>query len=165
MKYICKDFWTAVYKKQIDNLRTNHQVNMFRYCCSFGLVDLPLSIHVNAITSREWGLPHPFREYKSPPLPLNGEMLLRKRCFKMFAWKEKCVFQEAKIFFDIFRRFLSLIFPLLSATYNISGTKFLYCNINYYSLVDWQLVHCVWTATIVISFPKERDSGLMWGLH
>ena len=26
MKYICKDFWTAVYKKQIDNLRTNHQV-------------------------------------------------------------------------------------------------------------------------------------------
>jgi len=25
MKYICKDFWTAVYKKQIDNLRTNHQ--------------------------------------------------------------------------------------------------------------------------------------------
>ena len=29
MKYICKDFWTAVYKKQIDNLRTNHQVNVF----------------------------------------------------------------------------------------------------------------------------------------
>ena len=28
MKYICKDFWTAVYKKQIDNLRTNHQVLM-----------------------------------------------------------------------------------------------------------------------------------------
>ncbi|ELT95033.1 hypothetical protein CAPTEDRAFT_126805 [Capitella teleta] len=25
MKFICKDFWTAVYKKQIDNLRTNHQ--------------------------------------------------------------------------------------------------------------------------------------------
>ncbi|XP_046849422.1 trafficking protein particle complex subunit 6b-like [Xenia sp. Carnegie-2017] len=25
MKYICKDFWTALYKKQIDNLRTNHQ--------------------------------------------------------------------------------------------------------------------------------------------
>ena len=28
MKYICKDFWTAVYKKQIDNLRTNHQVKL-----------------------------------------------------------------------------------------------------------------------------------------
>jgi hypothetical protein len=26
MKYICKEFWTALYKKQIDNLRTNHQV-------------------------------------------------------------------------------------------------------------------------------------------
>ncbi|XP_014662959.1 PREDICTED: trafficking protein particle complex subunit 6B-like isoform X1 [Priapulus caudatus] len=25
MKFICKDFWTSVYKKQIDNLRTNHQ--------------------------------------------------------------------------------------------------------------------------------------------
>ncbi|CAB4036854.1 Hypothetical predicted protein [Paramuricea clavata] len=25
MKYICKEFWTALYKKQIDNLRTNHQ--------------------------------------------------------------------------------------------------------------------------------------------
>ncbi|XP_061192476.1 trafficking protein particle complex subunit 6b-like [Saccostrea echinata] len=25
MKFICKDFWNYVYKKQIDNLRTNHQ--------------------------------------------------------------------------------------------------------------------------------------------
>ncbi|XP_008267738.1 trafficking protein particle complex subunit 6B isoform X1 [Oryctolagus cuniculus] len=25
MKFICKDFWTTVFKKQIDNLRTNHQ--------------------------------------------------------------------------------------------------------------------------------------------
>lgn len=28
MKFICKDFWTTVFKKQIDNLRTNHQVLM-----------------------------------------------------------------------------------------------------------------------------------------
>ncbi|MEE6492505.1 hypothetical protein FKM82_016591 [Ascaphus truei] len=26
MKFVCKDFWTTVFKKQIDNLRTNHQV-------------------------------------------------------------------------------------------------------------------------------------------
>ena len=26
MKFVCKDFWTALYKKQVDNLRTNHQV-------------------------------------------------------------------------------------------------------------------------------------------
>lgn len=26
MKFICKDFWTAIFKKQVDNLRTNHQV-------------------------------------------------------------------------------------------------------------------------------------------
>ena len=26
MKFICKDLWNSVYKKQIDNLRTNHQV-------------------------------------------------------------------------------------------------------------------------------------------
>ncbi|XP_013408541.1 trafficking protein particle complex subunit 6B [Lingula anatina] len=25
MKFICKDLWTSCYKKQIDNLRTNHQ--------------------------------------------------------------------------------------------------------------------------------------------
>uniref|UniRef100_A0A1B6MFA9 Trafficking protein particle complex subunit 6B n=1 Tax=Graphocephala atropunctata TaxID=36148 RepID=A0A1B6MFA9_9HEMI len=25
LKFICTDFWSAVYKKQIDNLRTNHQ--------------------------------------------------------------------------------------------------------------------------------------------
>ncbi|XP_013884035.1 trafficking protein particle complex subunit 6b [Austrofundulus limnaeus] len=25
MKFICKDFWICVFKKQIDNLRTNHQ--------------------------------------------------------------------------------------------------------------------------------------------
>lgn len=25
LKFICKDFWVAVFRKQIDNLRTNHQ--------------------------------------------------------------------------------------------------------------------------------------------
>lgn len=25
MKFICTDFWSTLYKKQIDNLRTNHQ--------------------------------------------------------------------------------------------------------------------------------------------
>jgi len=25
LKFICKDFWSAVFRKQIDNLRTNHQ--------------------------------------------------------------------------------------------------------------------------------------------
>ncbi|XP_053362813.1 trafficking protein particle complex subunit 6B, like [Clarias gariepinus] len=25
MKFICKDFWNGIYRKQIDNLRTNHQ--------------------------------------------------------------------------------------------------------------------------------------------
>lgn len=27
MKFICKDFWTRVFRRQVDNLRTNHQVN------------------------------------------------------------------------------------------------------------------------------------------
>jgi len=26
MKFICRDFWSALYQKQVDNLRTNHQV-------------------------------------------------------------------------------------------------------------------------------------------
>ncbi|TWW77354.1 trafficking protein particle complex subunit 6B, like isoform X2 [Takifugu rubripes] len=25
MKFICKDFWTKVFRRQVDNLRTNHQ--------------------------------------------------------------------------------------------------------------------------------------------
>ncbi|XP_012693876.1 trafficking protein particle complex subunit 6B, like isoform X2 [Clupea harengus] len=25
MKFVCKDFWTNIFRKQIDNLRTNHQ--------------------------------------------------------------------------------------------------------------------------------------------
>lgn len=25
MKFLCTDFWNAIFKKQIDNLRTNHQ--------------------------------------------------------------------------------------------------------------------------------------------
>uniref|UniRef100_UPI00398F3017 trafficking protein particle complex subunit 6B isoform X2 n=1 Tax=Pristiophorus japonicus TaxID=55135 RepID=UPI00398F3017 len=29
LKFICKDFWTSVFKKQIDNLRTNHQYLAF----------------------------------------------------------------------------------------------------------------------------------------
>lgn len=29
MKFICKDFWTKVFRRQVDNLRTNHQV---KYC-------------------------------------------------------------------------------------------------------------------------------------
>ena len=26
VKFICKEFWTAIFKKQIDNLKTNHKV-------------------------------------------------------------------------------------------------------------------------------------------
>lgn len=44
LKFVCKDLWTAVFKKQIDNLRTNHQGvyvlldNSFRFLqpCSAG---------------------------------------------------------------------------------------------------------------------------------
>ena len=28
LKFICKDFWGAIFRKQIDNLRTNHQGNL-----------------------------------------------------------------------------------------------------------------------------------------
>lgn len=37
MKFICKEFWSAIFHKQVDNLRTNHQGiyvlvdNKFRY--------------------------------------------------------------------------------------------------------------------------------------
>ncbi len=28
IKFLCKDLWTVVFKKQIDNLKTNHRVNV-----------------------------------------------------------------------------------------------------------------------------------------
>ncbi|EFO91717.1 hypothetical protein CRE_06084 [Caenorhabditis remanei] len=28
VKFICKDFWSSVFGKQVDNLRTNHQVSL-----------------------------------------------------------------------------------------------------------------------------------------
>ena len=29
VKFICKEFWTTIFKKQIDNLKTNHKVGLF----------------------------------------------------------------------------------------------------------------------------------------
>ncbi|XP_034055859.1 trafficking protein particle complex subunit 6b isoform X2 [Gymnodraco acuticeps] len=50
MKFICKDFWTCVFKKQIDNLRTNHQYLAF----SCGLVRGALSnLGVKSIVTAE----------------------------------------------------------------------------------------------------------------
>ncbi len=31
IKYICKEFWPFVFKKGIDNLRTNHRVRRFAF--------------------------------------------------------------------------------------------------------------------------------------
>ncbi|KAL2651497.1 hypothetical protein R1flu_019625 [Riccia fluitans] len=48
IKFICKDFWAEVFKKQIDNLKTNHrgvfvlQDNRFRWLTRFSL-DAPTS--------------------------------------------------------------------------------------------------------------------------
>lgn len=28
VKFICKDFWVSLFKKQIDNLKTNHKVSI-----------------------------------------------------------------------------------------------------------------------------------------
>ncbi|XP_028309008.1 trafficking protein particle complex subunit 6b isoform X2 [Gouania willdenowi] len=50
MKFICKDFWTCLFKKQIDNLRTNHQYLAF----TCGLVRGALSnLGVKSIVTAE----------------------------------------------------------------------------------------------------------------
>uniref|UniRef100_A0A8C6S8I1 Trafficking protein particle complex 6b-like n=1 Tax=Neogobius melanostomus TaxID=47308 RepID=A0A8C6S8I1_9GOBI len=36
MKFVCKDFWTKVFRRQVDNLRTNHQVNILSRTLSNG---------------------------------------------------------------------------------------------------------------------------------
>jgi hypothetical protein len=32
IKFLCKDLWTVLFKKQIDNLKTNHRVRRFNKC-------------------------------------------------------------------------------------------------------------------------------------
>lgn len=32
VKFVCKDLWSAVWDKQIDNLRTNHRVRTATEC-------------------------------------------------------------------------------------------------------------------------------------
>jgi len=34
IKFLCKDLWTLVFRKQIDNLKTNHRVSSRCYCTS-----------------------------------------------------------------------------------------------------------------------------------
>lgn len=31
MKYVCKEFWTSLFSKQIDNLRTNNSARFFLF--------------------------------------------------------------------------------------------------------------------------------------
>ena len=45
VKFVCKDFWTQVFKKQIDNLKTNHKVRPqapfpSRLCSDVGILHL-----------------------------------------------------------------------------------------------------------------------------
>lgn len=35
IKFICKDFWSELFKKQIDNLKTNHRVSFYFLLCYF----------------------------------------------------------------------------------------------------------------------------------
>ena len=38
VKFMCKEFWIAVFKKQVDNLRTNHRVRQKSTLASAGLI-------------------------------------------------------------------------------------------------------------------------------
>lgn len=40
MKFICTDFWASVFKKQIDNLRTNHQGMEFLFIVNNRIVNI-----------------------------------------------------------------------------------------------------------------------------
>lgn len=55
IKFICKDFWNAVFRKQVDNLKTNHKVQWWSivvtdgiccWCCAMANV---ISAHVLAV--------------------------------------------------------------------------------------------------------------------
>jgi len=39
IKFLCKDLWTLVFRKQIDNLKTNHRVGTVPPCSLVSLVD------------------------------------------------------------------------------------------------------------------------------
>ena len=42
MKFICRDFWIALFQKQVDNLRTNHQVKLLFHYLNFKCISLHL---------------------------------------------------------------------------------------------------------------------------
>ena len=39
IKFVCKDMWTLVFRKQIDNLKTNHRVRMRYFSDSLSYED------------------------------------------------------------------------------------------------------------------------------
>ena len=55
MKFICKDFWNSVFKKQVDNLRTNHQV-IINYNVLLQFVNILSIIQSTLVTSNSKGL-------------------------------------------------------------------------------------------------------------
>lgn len=50
IKFICKDFWSELFKKQIDNLKTNHRVSfwteLYRSCICFPWLTLKHNLHL-----------------------------------------------------------------------------------------------------------------------
>ena len=51
IKFICKDFWFEIFKKQIDNLKTNHRVSFFHFPLLSYLILVYLNISCHTILS------------------------------------------------------------------------------------------------------------------
>lgn len=48
VKFVCKEFWIVLFKKQVDNLKTNHRV---RTVSSAFIVDLSVPIHIKLLSN------------------------------------------------------------------------------------------------------------------
>lgn len=51
--FICKSFWTHAFNKQVDNLKTNHQVRMVGGVAVVSVDHLPIHVHTPEFTAEE----------------------------------------------------------------------------------------------------------------
>ena len=56
MKFVCKDFWTKVFRRQVDNLRTNHQVQSKCRGCGLARVQRKMGQHALGRVCSVWGV-------------------------------------------------------------------------------------------------------------
>lgn len=78
IKFLCKDLWTLVFGKNIDNLKTNHRVSV-RHICVIWSIALMLDQGVYVLTDNV------FRPFSRMSTEAGGHAIVRAQpvCYRM----------------------------------------------------------------------------------